>query len=343
MDKRKWIALLLTLALMLCGPAQALAEVPAEMPVPEDELVQSTDIEVALGEQDPLENPDEAEEAPLDVPVDERITVEDLAVTEDLPDEWMNILLLGTDVRDTDDYGRSDSMIVLSVNLAEGKAKLSSFMRDIWVKIPGVKQPNKLNAACAYGGPELTMKTLNQYFGLNLEYYAMVNLNCMADIIDILGGLRLDVTEKERKALNKGLFDLSSRSGMEKLEESGEGVLLNGNQAVAFARIRQIDSDFRRTERQRTVLAAIAKRLQQESPITVINVITNMMQYVKTNMSMQQLMTLANVGFSLDTEDIPQMRVPADNTYRSGTRKGIWAIKVNFDKNKALLKKFIYG
>ena len=203
-----------------------------------------------------------ADSADQEVVIDQLLTVDDYAITEGLPDEWLNILLLGTDVRDTTDYGRTDSMIVLSVNLATKEAKLTSFMRDIWVSMHGRSSKGKLNAACVYGGPELTMRTINENFGLNLRYYALVNLSCMADIIDLLGGLYLDVTEAERKALNKGLFDLSSMSGMEELEESGEQVLLNGNQAVAFARIRQIDSDYKRTERQRTVLTTIAKRLR---------------------------------------------------------------------------------
>lgn len=257
--------------------------------------------------------------------------------------DWHNILLLGTDVRDTDEYGRSDSMIVLSVNLSTREAKLTSFMRDIWVKIPGVKKENKLNTACVYGGPELTMKTLNQYFGLDLEYYAMVNLNCMADIIDLLGGLRLDVTEAERKALNKGLFDLSSRSGMEKLEKSGKQVLLNGNQAVAYARIRQIDSDYKRTERQRVVLTAIAKRLQTEDPLTIMSVVATMTQYVKTNLTFQQMTALAAVGFQINTNAIQQLRIPADNTYKDGMYGKVWCIRPDFEKNKAIVRKFIYG
>lgn len=284
-----------------------------------------------------------ADSADQEVVIDQLLTVDDYAITEGLPDEWLNILLLGTDVRDTTDYGRTDSMIVLSVNLATKEAKLTSFMRDIWVSMHGRSSKGKLNAACVYGGPELTMRTINENFGLNLRYYALVNLSCMADIIDLLGGLYLDVTEAERKALNKGLFDLSSMSGMEELEESGEQVLLNGNQAVAFARIRQIDSDYKRTERQRTVLTTIARRLQEEDPVTIVGIITKMLEYAETNMSMTQLMTLASVGMQMDMDNIEQFRIPADNTFKSGTFDGVWCIKPDFSKNKQLLHEFIYG
>ena len=103
----------------------------------------------------------------------------------------------------------------------------------------------------------------------------------IAEIIDLIGGLDLDVTEAERKALNKGLFDLSSLSGMEQLEESGEGVHLNGNQATAFARIRKIDSDYVRTERQRTVLLAVADKIKNgASAGTLLTVVTTLMSYV---------------------------------------------------------------
>jgi len=258
-------------------------------------------------------------------------------------DDWLNILLLGTDVRDESGYGRTDSMILLSVNTKTTQAKLTSFMRDLWLTIPGRDGKAKLNAACVYGGPTLLMKTLKEHFGIEIDGYALVNLSCMADIIDILGGLRLDVTEAERKALNKGLFDLSSRSGMEELRKSGDQVLLNGNQAVAFARIRTIDSDYRRTERQREVLTAMAKRLQEENGTTLLTVIPTLLKYVETDMGFTQLMSLAYVGLQMDMDTIEQYRIPAEGTYESGTYDGVWCIKADLKKNAALLDKFIYG
>lgn len=335
--KNKWIALFLAIAMIFsCFGCAFAAEVE------ETELME----EETLLEDSSGTSPEEwmAEDAAqMEMVVDQLITVEDYAVTEGLPDEWVNILLLGTDVRDTKNYGRTDSMIVLSVNLATKQAKLTSFMRDLWVSMHGRSSKGKLNSACVYGGPQLTMRTINENFGLNLKYYALVNLSCMADIIDILGGLRLDVTEAEKNALNKGLFDLSSMSGMEKLKEHGEQVLLNGNQAVAFSRIRKIDSDYKRTERQRTVLTAIAKRLQQEDAGTLVAVVTNMLKYVETNMDLKQLMTLAYVGMQMDMDNIGQFRIPHDNTFKSGTFDGVWCIKADNAKNKELLKKFIYG
>lgn len=272
----------------------------------------------------------------------EQIQVDDVLANEDLPNETWNILLLGTDNREKlERRGRTDSMIILSVNPATRAAKLTSLMRDTWVEIPGHGKA-KLNAASVYGGPELTMRTINENFGMNIEDYVIINITGLADIIDILGGVYLDVDEAERKALNQGLFDLSSRSGMEKLEKSGENILLNGNQAVAFSRIRKIDSDYQRTERQRTVLTAIAKRLKENSITAIASVIMTLKDYVETNLGFTDLMSLATVGLKLDLSSIDQLRLPADGTYDSGTFNGVWCIKPDFSKNASILHSFIY-
>ena len=217
------------------------------------------------------------------------------AAAEESESDWWNILLLGTDNRSEDHHGRTDSMIILSVNTKTKKAKLTSIMRDTWVKIDG-HGSNKLNAACVFGGPELTMSTINDHFGTNISQYVMVNISGLADIIDLLGGVELDVTKEERDALNKGLFDLSEYSGM----ENGEGVHLNGNQAVAFARIRKIDSDFRRTERQRELLTVIAEKLSENDSLTILAVINKLLPYVQTNISLVDLISLASIGLQME-------------------------------------------
>lgn len=259
--------------------------------------------------------------------------------------KWWNILLLGTDNRYEIDggYSRTDSMIILSVNTSTHEAKLTSLMRDTWVKIPG-HGSGKLNAASVYGGPELTMQVIEENFGVELDDYVIINITGMADVIDLLGGIHLDVTEEERKALNKGLFDLSSKSGMEKLEKSGENVLLNGNQAVAFARIRLIDSDYRRTERQRTVLTVLAERLKEDTGIfELAQLVNTLLPYVETNLDLSEMLILGMTGLQTDMNGVDELRLPADGTFESGEFNGTWCIKPNFEKNAAILENFIYG
>ena len=284
-----------------------------------------------------------AEESLSDLLEGDIVSAEDY--TGELSDEWWNILLLGTDNRyDIENgYSRTDSMIILSVNLAEKQAKLTSLMRDTWVPIEGHGH-NKLNACTVFGGPQLLMDTVNEQFGLKIDDYVLINITGLAEVIDILGGLDLDVTEAERKALNKGLFDLSSQSGMEQLEQSGEGVHLNGNQAVAFARIRQIDSDYVRTERQRTVLTTIAQTLKDSnSAASIVSAVNALLPYVETNLSVADLMSLGYVGLQLDLGGVEQFRIPADGTFDAGMFNGVWCIKPNFEKNRALLRDFIYA
>ena len=262
----------------------------------------------------------------------------------DASDEWWNILLLGCDSYTKNSYQRTDSMIILSINLARGEVKLTSLMRDTWITVPGTNRHRKLTELCAVGGPELTIRAINENFGMDISDYALISMQGIAEIIDLIGGLDLDITEAERKALNKGLFDLSSLSGMEQLQESGEGVHLNGNQATAYARIRKIDSDYVRTERQRTVLIAMAEKIKNgASAGTLLAIVTTLLNYVDTNLTLPEIMSIASVGLKMDLSSVEQLRLPADGTFESGTYDGIWCIKPNFSKNAALLHSFIYG
>ena len=270
------------------------------------------------------------------VNIDENVEIPD-------PEGWWNILLMGCDSYSKNSYQRSDSMIIVSIHKETCQVKMTSLMRDTWVTVSGRKSGMKLTEACVHGGPELTMRSINENFGTNITEYALVSLEGMADIIDLIGGIELDVTEAERKALNKGLFDLSSRSGMEKVESAGY-VHLNGNQATAFARIRNIDSDFVRTERQRTVLMTMAKKIIRESNgMELLGLVSVLVDYVDTNLTFTDIMTIAEVGLKSDLSAVEELRLPADGTFDSGTYDGIWCIKPNFKKNAALLQAFIYG
>ena len=326
MNMKKLAALLLALCLAVAVTAGATAEEP------------DIDEEYVF----------DAGEEEEDIVVDELIEVDDYAVTEGLPEEWENILLLGTDARGSSKYSRTDTMIILSVNASTGEAKLSSIMRDSWVSLPG-HSGAKLNAACVYGGPELTMRTINEYFRLNIRYYALVNMRCLVDIVDELGGIRLEVSDAERRAMN-ALITSDANSGdgnaafaTSPVAESGPDVLLNGKQALAYARIRKSDSDYARTERQRKVLVTIARRLQQENLFTLTGMVTNLLQYVETNLAFDQIMTLAAIGMQMDPDGAAQMRIPADGTYQDGMMDGVWCIRMDFEENARQLHAFIYG
>lgn len=257
--------------------------------------------------------------------------------------DWANILLMGCDSYTKNSYSRSDSMLILSLNKTTHQVKMTSLMRDTWIKDPVAGGNRKLTELCAVGGPERTIKAINKNLNMDIEKYVLISMAGIAEVIDLLGGVDLNVTEAERKALNKGLFDLSSLSGMEELEESGY-VHLNGNQATAFARIRKIDSDYVRTERQRTVLIALAKILKDNTTLTtMMKVVTVLMDYIDTNLTLPEILAISKSAMECDLDGIEQYRIPADGTYDSGMFGNVWCIKPNFSKNAKLLHNFIYG
>ena len=328
---------------------EAVAE-PTEEPVaeatdePETEVLPESTQDVFVEGNAPVEGSVDEEE---EIVVEELMEVDDLMLNASLSDEeWVNILLLGGDSRDKGDYGRTDSIIVLSVNQGEGKVKMTSLMRDMWVPIYG-KGSAKINAANVYGGPDLAMRTVNENFDMNISKYVLVNMQSLAGIIDALGGVVVEeVTESERVALNEQLekdmddFDVVDASP---LLESGYNIRLTGNQALAFSRIRYLDSDYKRVDRQREVLMGMAYGLKDMGAGTAVALIPTLLESVETNLGMGELMSLAGVALNMDLSTIEQMRLPAEGTYESGTMNGVWKIIANMDKNAKILHDFIYG
>jgi len=278
--------------------------------------------------------------------VDELVDVDSLMANSDLDDDgWWNILLLGSDSRNMENYyGLTDSIMILSVHPADNTAKLTSIMRDTWVKIFGVGE-GKINAANVYGGPELIMRTVNEHFGMNITQYVLVSMQSLVDIIDQLGGIELNIEKAELAKINQQLeYDAAdfTLNNSEELEQFGEETKVNGNQALAFARIRSLDSDYVRTQRQRDVLVAIARQLQEVDGNTLLSVVMTLCSYVETNLSLTQISSLATVGLGIDMEKVEQLRLPADGTFKSDTIDGVWSIRPNFERNTELLHQFIY-
>lgn len=351
---KKLAAALLALCLMTVCALGAAAEEPLndllgfyeratgqEAGVAEAPVAEAAEAPVAEGEY----GFEEAEEEII--PPEELIQVDDLAINESLPEEWENILLLGTDSRTGRSYTLTDTMIILSLNPATKQVKLTSLMRDLWVEIPGWGN-QKLNAACVYGGPQLTVRLINEYFGMNIQYYVLVDMQCLAAIVDSVGGIRLDVSGAEASAINR-LFedDRNSHDANSYFAGSpvsaGEQVLLDGKQALGFVRIRKLDSDYARTERQRRVLITIAKQLQQQNLLAMAGIVTNMLQYVETNLTFDEIMTIAGTCMGANLDALEELRLPVDGTYEAGMFGTTWCIKADLAANAELLRQFIYG
>ncbi len=261
--------------------------------------------------------------------------------------DWWNILLMGGDSRSKTNYERTDSMIVLSINIDEGKAKMTSIMRDTWVSYPDRTEHGKINAANVYGGPELAMATVNANFGLDIKDYVLVNMAGLVDIVDLVGGIDIPVSQSEKKWTNEYARDfienVGSYKGATALYETGDSVHLNGLLAMSYCRNRYTGTDYARTQRQRTVLLAVLDKLKQGNASQFMSVVTSAIGSVETNLNYANILELAAFGLNLDTALIEQNRVPSDGTFDSGMKDGTWSIRPDFEKNREFLHAFIYG
>ncbi|WMJ22475.1 LCP family protein [Paludicola sp. MB14-C6] len=219
------------------------------------------------------------------------------AMTDDKNDTSItNIALFGVDKRDNETKFRSDSIIVLSVDKQHNKIKLSSIMRDSLVKIEGHDQ-YKINQAYYYGGPQLAVKTLNQNFGLNIQEYATVNFQQMAQIIEAVGGVEVDVSEIERVETNKYIWEQSLVANLNVVNIEKPGLqTLNGTQAVAYARIRHVgNGDFERTDRQREVLHQIFNKALKMNKLQYPEFARKLLPTIETSLSFGEIVDLGSI------------------------------------------------
>ena len=252
------------------------------------------------------------------------------------------ILLLGCNSWNGENYERSDSIIVMSIDRKEKKIKLASILRDIQVSLHEYGT-DKINTALVYGGPEFALQIINEYFNLDIRYYVLVDMYGLVSIIDLLGGIDVEITEMERIFLNCWVRDLAMQfqDGIfpSPIEKAGM-VHMDGRFALSHARNRAIGSDFARTERQRVVLKAMAKKIKEESdPIQLIRLFFKGRKYIRTNLSIPQIMSLGIPVIKTDISVIPSIRIPVEGTYEISQDQH-WHFEIDFEKNAGELKKF---
>lgn len=260
-----------------------------------------------------------------------------------------NIALFGLDRRTSDESTtRSDSIMVATVNFDTNEIKLTSFMRDMLVDIEG-RGKDKLNHAYSYGGPELAIKTLNQNFDLNIEDYVSVDFLMLEDIIDIIGGVTIDVKQNEVPLINQYMFEIAKKNNTinnyVKLDEFKYGELrLTGAQAVAFARIRAVgNGDYERTERQRIVLSAMIQELSTVKITELPSLAKALFKNTETSISEFESLNLAKNYLLGDFTETQTNRIPRDGSFKTGTERGMWIMDVDFDKEKEFLKGWIFN
>ena len=248
-----------------------------------------------------------------------------------LPGSWTHVLLLGSD-ESVAGMSRTDSILIASIS-STGQVKLTSVMRDMLVSIPG-KGQQKINAAYAFGGAELAMKTVSEAMGVNIGRYVLIDFAGFADMVDAVGGVEVNVSKQEMAAMN--------RKKGNKLSQSGD-VVLNGIQALRFSRLRKLDSDYMRASRQRAVLTALLKRVRSEkNPFALMSIGMTALSKIQTNIGVLELGWMGT-RVVINGGQMQQFRIPVDGTFNSGMQNGTWSIRANMEKNRTLWNTFIYN
>ena len=230
-----------------------------------------------------------------------------------------NLLLVGVDLRAGSNWnGNSDTMILVSINSAKKTIYMTSFMRDLYANIPGVGA-YKLNRAYALGGGPLLIQTLEDNYRISIDNYAWVDFYDMIDIIDLIGGLDIDISSDEVRVANNYIAEMASGVGLDANSYyiSGSGTLhLNGMQTVAYARIRYVgNADFGRTQRQRDVLTKMFEKLKGMSLTEVNTFLNSALPYVTHNIPSDTVTNLILNVASYLNYDLVSQRVPFDGYY----------------------------
>lgn len=254
------------------------------------------------------------------------------------PDQ-INVLLVGVDAREGEVDSRSDTMMLVTLDNKNKQIKLTSFLRDSFVEIAGHNYWSKLNSAYFRGGIQTLSDTLELNFKVDVQYYALVDFEIFTTIVDSIGGINVDVTEKESYyTYHSGKVNVPVRI------EAGEDVLLNGEQALWYSRIRYLDSDFNRTQRQRKVITAIVEKASKMSVTELYALAEKIIPLVKTNMSSNEIMSLglAAVKNKVYSYPIVQHQIPADGTWSDKTIQGVGAsLVMDIPLNQELLHSFL--
>ena len=261
-------------------------------------------------------------------------------------DGVVNILLIGNDSREDGDRGRSDAMLLLSINKKTGKIFLTSFLRDMYVEIAG-HDNNRLNMAYSYGGAELLMDTLKRNFDIDVNRYVIVDFEAFSYLVDAAGGVDLELTNEEVIYVNGYLAEynmLENRpAGTDYLDETLSGTLhLNGPQALAYCRNRYIGTDFARTGRQRKVLSALVKR----APAALLGhfgeLVNRLPASLTTNLTREECMRLSLLLPGAAAFEIVQESVPVEGSYTDARINQMAVLQVDFEKNRRYIHQSIY-
>ena len=270
--------------------------------------------------------------------VSERLEVDEIS-------DIVNIAILGVD-ESSEDSGRSDAIMIGTLDPVHNKLKITSIMRDTYVNIPGYGN-DKINHAYAYGGAELTIKTLNQNFGLNITDYVKVNFDELIEIVDALNGIDMDLSQEEFHGLTEHL-----KSAYNLIESNPKAVKLNSNgtyhldgfQALGYCRIRNTShSDFDRSGRHRKILNEMFNKISTAGPKELVSISKELLPYVETSLSNKEILALAVNVLSIDTATIEQERFPRDEYCNDAEINGTYYLWYDADYTEEQMFEYIFN
>ena len=231
---------------------------------------------------------------------------DELAISDNVKEGYRNIALFAVDSRNLESYSgsRSDGIIILSINEKTKDAKLVSVYRDTYVQVEGHGY-TKINHAYAYGGPTLAIKTLNTNLDLNISEFVAVNFEAVADAIDLIGGIEIEVESNEVAQLNKYIKETANITGSTANTIPKAGTYtLDGVQAVAYGRIRKTaGGDYKRTERMRTVIIKTFEKAKKMNVSTLNKLVDAVLPEVQTNITSNEILSLATQIASYNIAD----------------------------------------
>lgn len=251
----------------------------------------------------------------------------------------VNILIVGQDSKNSNIRTRSDTMILVTVHTKAKQVTLTSFMRDAYVKIPGYSN-NKLNSAYEKGGLTLLNETLKVNFGIEIDGNVIIDFSSFKEIIDMLGGVDINLTAREAEYLVNGCkHDVVP--GMNRL---------NGEAALNYAQLREIDNDYKRANRQRTVILSLIERYKTLPLLEMVDLVDDILPFLVTNMEQEYIMELVlKCGPVAPVASYGTQQIPADGTYKQGfvqVREGLknwFQYNIDFAENRAILERIMNG
>lgn len=263
--------------------------------------------------------------------------------TEDPNSQIINIAFFGLDKREKNEAGRSDAIMIATIDKKHKKIKLSSVMRDTYVNVSGHGM-TKITHAYAYGGPQLAIKTLNENFQLNIKDYVTVDFFSLEKIIDTVGGVQINVKKEEIPLMNSSIAEVANLEKATPSNISKTGLQnLNGMQAVAYTRVRYTgNGDYERTERQRTVLTAVFNKIQQGGVTKYPSLVATLLPYVETSISKLDLISMGTGVMTSGSKTLEQERFPLDAYSKGQTIKGVWYLVTDLKATTDQIHKYIY-